>query len=162
MTALVPIDLERATGHTVWVLRLCRDFTNIGVTARFNEVLAISDRLDRGPVEASNRDTRRILNIVSKPGRRSQFVARPIDEAGKPVVGMFGGNYVDSSDARFREAFGGPVPVHDRFEPMPEVPIDDPSPIVKRITEDLSILAPEQRAVVLLDLLTGQAWRCER
>jgi hypothetical protein len=45
---------------------------------------------------------------------------------------------------------------------MPEVPIDDPSPIVKRITEDSSILAPEQRAVVLLDLLTGQAWRCER
>jgi hypothetical protein len=29
---------------------------------------------------------------------------------------MMGGNFLYSSDSRFRDAFGGPIPIHDRVE----------------------------------------------
>lgn len=42
-------------------------------------------------------------------------VARPVDENGQPRRGgMFGGNFITTSDSRFPVT--APIPVHDRFE----------------------------------------------
>lgn len=44
-----------------------------------------------------------------------RVVARPIGVDGKPRLGgMFGGNYIKTSDSRF--PVQAPIPVHDRFE----------------------------------------------
>jgi len=44
-----------------------------------------------------------------------RVVGRPLDEDGKPRRGgMFGGNFIESSDSRF--PVQAPIPVHDRFE----------------------------------------------
>jgi len=44
-----------------------------------------------------------------------RVVARPLKEDGTPRTGgMFGGNYIKTSDSRF--PMSAPIPVHDRFE----------------------------------------------
>jgi hypothetical protein len=44
-----------------------------------------------------------------------RVVARPLNKDGTPRTGgMFGGNYIESSDSRFPTT--APIPVHDRFE----------------------------------------------
>lgn len=43
----------------------------------------------------------------------THYYAVPAD---KPDGGMFGGNYIDTSDSRFKAVCGYPIPIHDRFE----------------------------------------------
>jgi len=49
------------------------------------------------------------------------FKATPVKEKKKNSVGwMMGGTYLESSDSRFSELFGGPMPFHDREESAAE------------------------------------------
>lgn len=42
------------------------------------------------------------------------YHAAPVREDGQ--IGTFGGNYIDTSDGRFKAVCGYPIPIHDRFE----------------------------------------------
>jgi hypothetical protein len=45
-----------------------------------------------------------------------EFALYPIEDADGRVGPMFGGNFLWTSDSRFRRLFDGPIPIHDRFE----------------------------------------------
>lgn len=47
---------------------------------------------------------------------REYLHIEPMFDRGNSVGSMFGGNYVTSSDSRFRDIFKYPLPVHDRWE----------------------------------------------
>lgn len=101
------------------------DCTNGGVTGKHNRVtLFVPGRLDGyiDPAEAQN-----ALVAINRP--EFGWYAVPAEWVkvvnGKPVVTppagsvgpMFGGNFIYTSDSRFREAVGWqPIPVHDRVE----------------------------------------------
>ncbi len=157
MTSSTQIDLSTSTGLWGAVLRLAGDCTNVGVTARFNELVAVSQLIDQGPVPTADREHQQVVLVMCNPHNPSRYVARPVAEDGTALVGMFGGNYIDSSDVRFREAFGGPVAVHDRFEPRPELPIDNPGPITHRVLRDLRLLDPRQQVEVLHEVIGSLA-----
>jgi len=55
--------------------------------------------------------------VVKRDGSIVRARAVPCDQYGKPItrrMGMFGGNYITTSDSRF--PYHSPIPVHDRFE----------------------------------------------
>lgn len=84
------------------------DTTNGGVSACRGTLFVPHPR---GNFKESDIDKIAILEYDSTNTCRPLF--RP---AGKKR-GMFGGNFVYSSDSRFRELYGhNPVPIHDRFE----------------------------------------------
>ena len=54
-----------------------------------------------------------VLEVKPSPIGSNHIAFKPANEKRR---GMFGGNFVWSSDSRFRELYPNPVPVHDRFE----------------------------------------------
>lgn len=93
------------------------DCTMNGITARFGQLTATGVGI-KGPFEPN----------VSVPEIRviyreqfDDYIGVPVDENGNPKIhGMFGGNYISTSDSRFRRngkgRHLGAIPVHDRFE----------------------------------------------
>ncbi len=148
------LDLAGMTGLRVDVLRPRTDCSNGGIASRFDRVLVVSDLMERCPVEAAGTPTDRVLQIVGNPRARGRFLARPIDSNGRTRSGMFGGNFVYTSDARFTGPFGGtPVPVHDRFEDDSRRYAPKPHEVIERTCQTLRLLPPADRAAALTDLL---------
>lgn len=148
------LDLASVTGLRLDVLRPRTDCSNGGITSRFDRVLVVSDLMERCPVKAAGTPTDRILQIVRNRHAPRRFLARPIDAGGRTRAGMFGGNFVYTSDSRFTEAFGGtPVPVHDRFEADARSYAPSPHEVVERASQTLRLLAPSDRAQALTQLL---------
>ena len=55
--------------------------------------------------------------VVLEPMRPASATCPPrFKERGEKRMVMSGGNFVYSSDSRFRREYGGPVSVHDRYE----------------------------------------------
>jgi hypothetical protein len=87
------------------------DCTNGGVTSRFDKFILVGKGVD--PVFGSSEETP-ILYLVRRK-RFEDMIAVPIlpkNEDG--WTGMFGGNFIYTSDGRFPS--GQPIKVHDRFE----------------------------------------------
>lgn len=97
-------------GILVHVLRSALgDTTNGGVTSKFHTFVLVGAGIPE--VFEANEGTPAIL--LEKNGRFG-YRAVPVNSEGKWT--MFGGNYIDSSDSRFRAISGGPIPAHDRIE----------------------------------------------
>jgi hypothetical protein len=91
------------------------DCTLGGVTSKYKSFVLLSqDENAEGQVfEPSEKSPALIIR------ERGGYVwAEPVD---KPTgrIGMMGGNFVYSSDSRYRRGVSqGPIPVHDRFETL--------------------------------------------
>jgi len=97
---------QKPTNLSVGILRPAHgmDCTLHGITSRHESV-----RDSEEPhVNAGN------VAIVTWFG---YYKALPTDCDGQPIHGgMFGGNFIWSSDSRWRKLYPHPIPVHDRFE----------------------------------------------
>lgn len=99
------------------------DCTNSGLTSKFDSIMLVDPQNDQlGGFTVKDGD--RVLLVDHRGGRDHPCLtpravpATIINGAVIPDKGwhMFGGNYVSTSDSRFREAFGHVLPVHDRVE----------------------------------------------
>lgn len=97
------------------------DCTNGGVTARNERVILVPEGCTAEQI-AELRSTAKlpILKVVRRNiGGKPYLHAEPLDRPGKGSIGswMFGGNYVTTSDSRYREwVCEYPISVHDRTE----------------------------------------------
>lgn len=95
-----------------------KSYSNGGISERYDEVLVVGDGIE-GPFK--ERPGLPVVQIV--PGHRDGFRAIPVlgwegaaIVRGQTVGPMFGGCFIHTSDSRFASVFGGPVPLHDRYE----------------------------------------------
>lgn len=99
------------------------EFTNGGLTSKHTHVLLVGPG---GPPDGF--DTKKaglpVFHVVRRTiGGEPYHSAEPDEEfrptkiGGEPVIGpMAGGNFLYSTDSRFRRMFPYPIPAHDRFE----------------------------------------------
>ena len=97
-----------------------QDCTNNGVSSRFNTLIAASIYVGEIPeVFPSLPDSSNVV-IVAYRGQFKDWVAYPVTPDGEILTrGMFGGNFIYTSDSRLAEFTGfslAPIPVFDRFE----------------------------------------------
>jgi len=97
------------------------DCSNKGITSKYNEFLLIDEDENIGPFEVSDncptlKLVKRKLGTYTNDKKGEYYLhAVPVNGDGKKVTGgMFGGNFIYTSDSRFPSV--GPIPVHDRFE----------------------------------------------
>lgn len=105
-------------GLTVNVYRTHYDCTNNGISSRHNCFILCDETIPEIFEETENNPPliliKRKLNTVNSKDGKHYIHAVPLKN-GKPATGgMFGGNFVYSSDGRFPGV--GPIPIHDRFE----------------------------------------------
>lgn len=119
------------TGLSVNILRSdLEDCTNKGVTSptisKGRIVVLFDEAIKRGNyrLEDCKDDPRFLcLKMVRRSlGRGGEYLhVEPINDQGAGRVGpMAGGNYIMTSDSRFRDVATYPLPVHDRFETQAE------------------------------------------
>ena len=103
-------------GMLVHVLRSALgDCTNGGVTSRFASFVLVGE----GVAEIFEADAKTPMLVATRsPSGRGWYAALP-DEVQAGRWFMHGGNYVETSDSRFTDHFGGPIRVHDRTEEWP-------------------------------------------
>lgn len=100
------------------------DCTNFGVTspeAADGKIFVIFDEALEGYIdmEKAKADPRYVILKVVRRNIGGEYLhVEPMFSRPEGMAGpMFGGNYVMTSDSRFRRAFGPrPLPVHDRWE----------------------------------------------
>lgn len=112
--------MSEITGLPVSVLRNAEigDCTANGVT-KFNDSFKLVDESLQAPFNVEEDEV--YLKLVYRqifPGTPAYIHAEPYKN-GQPIIpaghtGMFGGNFVYTSDSRFPNKY--PIPVHDRFE----------------------------------------------
>ncbi len=92
------------------------DCTMNGISARFEELVLIGDDI-RNP-DTTPSKTRPAIKIIEVNILGDRYLkAVPVNSKGECMMdGMFGGNYIKSSEARFTNLYKHPIPVHDRFE----------------------------------------------
>ena len=96
-----------------------QDTTGGGLSSMGANVYVFGDGIQNGTIVRADLDGEDpILEIRdNKAGAAYGKVAYPVVDRAEGSVGpMFGGNFVWTSDSRFRVEYGGPVPIHDRFE----------------------------------------------
>jgi hypothetical protein len=93
------------------------DCTNGGITSRVKSCIVVGPGIPE-IFEAGSGDV--VLQLIPWFG---YFKAVPIAfgiwgywDLEKMIGPMFGGNYITTSDSRFKEVCPHPVPVHDRYE----------------------------------------------
>jgi hypothetical protein len=75
----------------------------------------VGENIDR--VFEPNIDRPAVKIVLRKLSHCDYLTAYPVDSEGNVIKGgMFGGSFIYSSDARFRQLSAYPVPLHDRFE----------------------------------------------
>lgn len=90
------------------------DCTNGGISSRYDELLLVCDR---GYVEIDENNPPE--NLVKVSEHRCGFsVYKFLEPVARPqhLGWMFGGNLAYSSDSRYSELAGQPLPIHDRQE----------------------------------------------
>jgi len=90
------------------------DNTNGGVSARYHSLILVPEG-----AEAPENPTEPVLKVVRRNfGGTDYLHAEPVNAPGKNMIGwMFGGNFVYSSDSRYREwVCEYPIAIHDRCE----------------------------------------------
>ena len=112
-----PSEQDEIKGLIVSVLRDEYDCTNGGISSGVNTLLLVGDDIPK--VHSRPRDSDRILKIVKRNiGGRVYIHAEPIHSPEKGFTPWsMGGNFVYSSDSRFREFVNDyPIAVHDRSD----------------------------------------------
>ena len=113
-------DTAAPKGITALIYRdaLGTDFSNRGISARVMEVTVIGEGID--PVFEATEQRPAVRLVKNEHFHRESVIhAEPVTPEGEPASWyMFGGTFIFSSDARFRESidFYGAVPLHDRRE----------------------------------------------
>ena len=85
--------------------------TNGGISSK-NKSLIFVDA--SGPSEGTEENS---VKLVRRNLSRGEYLhVEPIIKPDGMVGPMFGGNFIYTSDSRFREISVYPIPIHDRFE----------------------------------------------
>lgn len=87
------------------------DCTNGGVSGKHDEFLLVDEDID-GPIRNDGRYPVLRLRKREIAGRETLHVIPD----GETRYVMFGGNFVYTSDSRFRQVCNYPLPIHDRVE----------------------------------------------
>lgn len=88
------------------------DCTAGGITSRFTALLLLCEE---GPF-TGNEENSLVMKTKHVGGEEYKY-AVPVKPGPSGCVGpMFGGNFVYSSDSRFRKMSKYPLPIHDRYE----------------------------------------------
>lgn len=93
------------------------DFSNRGLSARVTEVTVVGPGID--PIFAPTEERPAVRIVKRENASGTVYHAEPLPTEDEPGPWyMFGGAFIFSSDARFRESidFYGAVPLHDRRE----------------------------------------------
>jgi hypothetical protein len=86
-----------------------------GVTTKYDKFLVIGEGVDASTSPFTETDHEKILVIVKRHLHDGVYYnAVPLKYIDNPHWTMFGGNYIDTSDSRFKHKY--PIPVHDRVE----------------------------------------------
>jgi hypothetical protein len=109
------------TGLTVGVFREVDfpDCTANGITSKVSRILLVDDSIE-GPFKVGKDEVYLVLVRRNICGRE-YIHAEPRKESFEmrgDRYGMFGGNFIYTSDSRFPNSY--PIPVHDRFETLEE------------------------------------------
>jgi hypothetical protein len=100
----------------VTVLRNAQgDFTNKGVTSRATTLLLVGEGVPEIFEESPRVPT--LVLVRRWAGTPNEYLhAEPLEQPAGGVGPMAGGNFVYSTDGRFRDLCPYPISVHDRFE----------------------------------------------
>ena len=112
------MSLPRKFQHTCFVLRPgdLSDCTNGGLSSRHTRIVIVGPDGPVAPTDLPEKLPVFVLverNIGGQPYIHVEPEERPVDSHVGP---MEGGNYVHSTDSRWRRLFPYPLPIHDRFE----------------------------------------------
>ena len=89
------------------------DCTNNGVTSDTSQTFVVP--CESGPITEEGLDAYGAVYVILVPGKAGNRMH--LKPYGVSRHTMFGGNFVYSSDSRFKETYGSnPVHVHDRIE----------------------------------------------
>ncbi len=92
------------------------DCTAGGVTSKLEQLVLVGPGIE-GPFEVKEGEP--YLELMKKNvglGEYMYAVPRNAGDKSSLVGPMFGGNFVYTSDSRFRKVCAYPIPVHDRWE----------------------------------------------
>lgn len=108
---------EKSSSYMVQIYRNCMgDCTNGGVSSNFNTALLFRDEISADAAAKMGAGRVAILRLETKPTIGSEPYLRAVPMGERRWV-MFGGNFIWSSDSRFRqEVSERPLPIHDRIE----------------------------------------------
>lgn len=108
-------------GMLVFVYRCAAfgDTSNSGPSSRYSRAILYQEKIPNGNIFALSHDTFPLM--LMERGDYLYTVPFNIGHFNEPSGSdkkwrMFGGNFVYSSDSRFRDVSVGPLPVHDRVE----------------------------------------------
>jgi len=106
--------MKKLKGLSVTVYRFTQDCTNGGITAKKDSLILVGE----GVAEVFEVGEDEIyLKLVKRNLFGSEYIhAEPVGQTKNDVGYMMGGNFIYSSDSRFREINAYPIPVHDRSE----------------------------------------------
>lgn len=90
------------------------DCTNNGLSSLVDEVILVGDMIE-GVDEVKEGQAYLEVGSITFRGKTT-YHAKPVNFGLKGVPFMFGGNFVWTSDSRFREHFNEPLAIHDRQE----------------------------------------------
>lgn len=94
------------------------DCTNNGVSSKYSDFILCDENIPeifeaKETMPALVLVKRKLSTVNSKDGK-CYIHAVPVKDGSPVRGGMFGGNFIYSSDGRFPGV--GPIPIHDRFE----------------------------------------------
>lgn len=102
-------------GMLVFVYRHGSDCTAGGITSKLDQMVLVGPGIE-GPFEVKDDEPYLELQRKNVNGEYLYAVPRNVGDKRSLVGPMFGGNFVYSSDSRFRKVCAYPLPVHDRWE----------------------------------------------
>ncbi len=119
----MPFDANQFA-HVCNVLRAASgDCTNGGLTAKHVSVMLIGPGGAPSDFDPKKSGLPVFRVVIRQFAGEPYYHAEPIEEFKTTTIGkesaigpMFGGNFLFSSDSRFRRMFQYPIPAHDRFE----------------------------------------------
>lgn len=94
--------------------KLCGDCSNNGISSKNNKLLFVDAS---GPFEGDETNSVKLVrrNLFGSEYLHVEPLTKPEGRFNGP---MFGGNFIYSSDSRFREISAYPIPIHDRYEQL--------------------------------------------
>lgn len=110
-------EITMPKGLSVSIYKQSRlgDCTNGGTSSKADSAIAVHPRLD--PIFDSEKLNYPAYQLVERyPCGEKYWTAYPIINGEVKTNGMFGGNYLMTSDSRFCRLNQYPIPIHDRFE----------------------------------------------
>jgi len=109
---------KQIKGLAVTVYRYTTDCTNGGITAKVDRIILVGEGI---PEVFEVKENAIYLKLVRRDLWGKEYLhAEPVGQTKKDIGDMAGGNFIYSSDSRFRKINAYPIPVHDRSETQAE------------------------------------------